>query len=466
MRDLTQGSILRNLILFSLPMLFQSLFQNANQFISMILLGQLGKEVLAALTVAFPVIFLLIALIIGFGIGSTILIAQYRGARDTQNQNHAAQNSLVITGLLCIVLSILGYLFTDSLLAVMETPSDVWSHASIFLKWSFLGLIFMFMFNAVGSIFRGLGDSKTPMISVIGVSLLNVGLVPLFVFVLDLGIAGAAIASIVAYAVGTVLLWIYLHMRPYIADIRFIGFRFNWEIIKKILYLGLPMGIQQVLLALGGLVILRLVNSFGTNTAAAFGVGQRVDMIVFMPIMAIGMGVTTMVGQNIGARQVDRVKKTLVWGNILAWGISGILIFVIYILLYDIIHLFLPAAQDYHDVAPLAVEYILVMFITYPILGSIFVLSSGIRGAGSSIPPLIIVLIAQVIVRLPVAYFFAQPYYLGVSAIWWSQVISVSVGFILALLYTLYGPWLQKRLINVSNVPPLKPDPANITIVE
>jgi putative MATE family efflux protein len=469
MIDLTQGSTFRNVILFSMPIIVQGSFQVAYQLINRFWVGHLGKEQLAAVSVSFPVIFLMISIVIGIATGAGIMIAQYFGAGRKDMVNKTARNFLVIGGLAVIAISLLMSVLPGPMLRLLRTPDEAFDDARIYLLWTFATLIFMFAYNAAAGIFRGLGDSRTPTNVIIWTTLLNAVLDPILIYgttpipgipisqtiadatirlvgpVPPLGVAGAAIATALSSVVGAVVIFILLaRLKEYIS-ISPIGFRPDFSVIRGILRLGLPTSATMIMVSLASMVLMALVNEHGTSATAGFGIGIVLDSLVMMPAQSIGIAMSTIAGQNVGAGRKERVYSSLRASQMIS-GVIGLVVAAVLVLIpSQLTRAFQPEEADYLSVLPYVTLYVYIMAPRYIMIALFFPIIGAIRGAGDAMASMMISMLNQLVISIPAAFLLSH--YYGYAGILWALTITTFVGLVTAALYFRSGRWTTKAVV-------------------
>src|SRR6056297_1342550 len=312
MKDLTQGKEGPLILKFALPMLLGNVFQQLYNIVDSIIVGNfIGKEALAAVGASFPIIFAFFSLIIGIATGSTIVIAQYYGSKNIEKVKSAIDTLFIFLFFASIGLSILGITFSEEIFHLLKLPAEVIPMANTYLQIFMAGVIVFFGFNGTSAILRGLGDSKTPLYFLIISTFFNIGFDLLFVLVFNWGVAGVAIASVIAQGGAFITAIIYLNRSKHLIHFSFTKLTFDRNIFKKSLRIGIPTGIQQTFVALGMMALIGIVNTFGTNVIAAYTVTTRLNSIASMPSMNFANALSTFVGQNLGANKPHRVKAGL-----------------------------------------------------------------------------------------------------------------------------------------------------------
>lgn len=441
MKDLTQGNEVKLIIAFSLPMLIGNVFQQLYNMVDSWVVGNyVGKEALAAVGASFPILFLMVALVMGVSMGSNILIAQYFGAKDMKRLRAAIDTTYLFLFWSSIILTAVGLLFAQSILRVLRVPEEILGPATEYLRIIFAGLIMMFGFNGVSAILRGLGDSKTPLYMLVASTLINIGLDLLFVLVFGWGVAGVAWATIIAQGLSFLGSVVYLNRSHELLRTNFLKLSFDPEIFKLSLKIGLPSGVQQTLVSLGIMAMSSLVNGFGTDVMAGFSAASRIDSFAGMPAMNISLAISTFTGQNLGAGKSERVKK----GFLAALGISWVLALALAVTLLLASGPLVGIFTTDTEVVRIGGEYLRIMAPFYIIFSTMFVTNGVIRGAGETIIPMFSTLIAMWLIRVPSAVLFSRHF--GVVGLWWAMPTGWVVGMVIALGYYFSGRWKTKVL--------------------
>lgn len=448
--SLTEGPIAKTLILFSLPILLGNVLQTLNGSINAIWIGKyLGEGGLAATSNANIIMFFLISSIFGIAMAAVIMIGQNLGGQKIDEAKKVVGTSAVFFLILSIVVALFGLLFSHTILEWMNTPEDVKDLAVTYTRIIFAGVPFMFGFNLIMAILRGSGDAKTPFYFLLLSAVLDVVLNPLLIQGMGpfpkMGIAGSAVATFVAQLISFVLLIVYLYQKKYFLritkkDIPLL--RINWMIIRTLIQKGLPMGLNMVVVSLSNLILIHLVNSYGSESTAAFGVAMQISSYVQMPAMAIGGAVTSMAAQNIGAGKWDRVNRITWTGVGVNIMMTGLIVVLLHLFNREVVSLFLPPEGKAIAIGVHINNLTLWSFI---IFGVFNVVAGVVRSAGAVVFPLIVAFVALLLVRIPLATILAHKY--GFDVIWWSFPISFSVAAAMNLLYYRFGKWKQARMI-------------------
>lgn len=445
--NLTEGSIWKSLIALSVPIIFANILQTAYQLTDTFWVGRLGTVAVAAVSISFPVIFLIISLGGGLAMAGTILVAQYKGKNDTKATNHIASQTLLMTVIISIILAAIGYLLSPHLVNLMGVEQGVFSSAVSYMKISFIGMIFMFTYMVFQSLARGVGDVKTPMYIVLGTVLLNLILDPLFIFgygfVPAFGVTGAAIATIgtqgLAATIGMILLLkgkhqLQLHIRDLKPD---------FPLIKKMFWLGFPASVEQSTRALGMTVMTFLVATFGTLTIAAYGIGIRILSFIIIPALGLSMATSTLVGQNIGAGKTQRAEKIVKLSSMAGFIVLTIVGIIIFLFAKQISGWFIPGEIETIRASAL---FIKIISLTFGFIGIQQVLNGAFRGSGNTMVSMILAIVSLWVLRFPLAYILSQHTALAEIGLWIAFSVANIIATIITIVWFAKGTWKQKKI--------------------
>lgn len=453
MKDLTKGNETTQIIFFALPMLVGNIFQQFYNMVDSWVVGQfVGTTALAAVGASFPILFLMVALVMGFGMGANVLIAQYYGAKDMKKVRSVIDTTYIVLFWMGIGLTVIGLVGARPILILLRVPDDVMPQALTYLRIIFAGLLFTFGYNAVGSILRGLGDSMTPLYMLIAATLLNVVLDLISVLVLHMGVAGVAWATIIAQGVSFIGSLIYLNRTHEFLKTDFRHLEFDKDLFALSLKIGLPSGIQQALVAMGMMFMTAVVNGFGSIVMAGFSAASRIDSFVGMPSMNISMALSTFVGQNLGAGKPDRVKKGYRAALLIAMSITLLLMVVLLLFGKDLVAIFTSDAA----VIDVGARYLTVIAPFYIAFTMMFITNGVIRGAGETIVPMLSTLFAMWLVRVPSAVLFSSLW--GEIGIWWAMPTGWLFGMLIAYSYYKTGRWKNKVVVKSKPSQPAQVD--------
>jgi putative MATE family efflux protein len=447
-RSLTEGSIASALVRLSIPIVLANLLQVAYQLTDTFWAGQLSAEALAAVSLNFPINFLMVAIGGGLAIAGSVLIAQYKGAGEERAMNHVTAQTLIMVTVVSIALSAIGYAFSEPIMRFMGAEPAVLPDAVRFLQITFIGFIFVFGFFVYQSLMRGLGVVQVPMLIVLLTVILNFALDPLFIFgwgpIPAMGVGGAAMATLstqaLAAVIGFTLLFSGRHgLRPRLAD-----FRPDWKVIGRTFKLGLPASVEQAMRALSFTLMTLLVSSFGTIAVDAYGLGLRILTFVVIPAMGLAMATTTLVAQNLGAGKLDRAEETTFLAGTLSFfgpTAGGVLL---YILARPLATLFVPNSE-----AAIAESAHFIRIISLPLgcIGLQHTINGTLRGAGNTMAAMVLTIVSAWIIQFPLAYVLSRHTSLGIDGIWWSHSITMIISAIVSLLWFAGGDWKRTKLL-------------------
>ncbi len=454
MKDFTTGPEGRLIWDFTVPMLIGNVFQQSYNVIDSVIVGRaIGKSALAAVGASFPILFLMTALIIGVTMGFSIVISQYFGAKDMARVRRAIDTSYIFLFFASLAATVLGLAASGPILRFLLTPEEIMPQAVIFLRIMFAGILFLFGYNSISAVLRGLGDSKTPLYFLIISTLLNVMLVMLFVLVFKWGIAGSAWATVLAQSASFLMGVVYLNRTHPVLTFRLRGLEFDREIFRKSLAIGLPTGVQQVLVAVGMMALSRIVNGFGTDAIAAFTAAGRIDTFAVMPAMNLSAAISSFVGQNIGAGKLDRVKHGLRAALLISGAISLGTTLAIVIFKWHLIALF----NSDPAVVAIGTRYLLIVGGFYIVFSSMFVLTGVLRGAGDALIPMFVTILALWGIRIPVSAWLSGR--IGTDGIWWGIPIAWTAGLLLLAAYYRTGRWKRGAAAQAPAAGPPPPSP-------
>ena len=439
--------------MFSLPVLggnvLQTLNGTGNQFFVSHTPG-LGVTAITALGNSNTLMFLLMGAVFGISMACNILIAQAVGGGDLPMAKRVMGTATTFFIAVSILLSLIGWKFAPAILAAMRTPEAAREEAITYLRIIFIAMPFMYFFMFMQMAQRGAGDSKTPFYFMVLAVVLEVGLNPCLIRGLgpfpELGIAGSATATLISQAISLTLLLAYLYRKNSLLMLRPHEWHLLWpdmRILRSLVFKGMPMGAQMILMSGAGVVMLGFVNSYGALTAAAYAAASQVWTYVQMPGMAIGASVSSMAAQNIGAGRWDRVNKIALSGVLSGMAVTSSIAALIYALGGLSLYFLLPAGSD---AIPLAVHINHMVLWAFVLFNAAFALSGVVRSTGAVFPPLIILAISMWGIRVPFTALLTPRF--GVEAIWWSFPLGTITSSALTALYFQFGGWRKSRMLS------------------
>lgn len=396
--QITEGIIWRQLLLFFFPIVFGTFFQQLYNTIDTVIVGQfVGKAALASVGgSATQLINLVVGFFTGLSSGASVVIAQFFGAKDECSVKESLHTAYAFSILGSIVISALGIGLAPQLLRWMNTPEELLADSTLYLRIYFAGILFVFIFNVGSSILRAVGDSKNPLYYLIACCFINIFLDLLFVIVFHLGVAGVAYATFLSQAISALLVTHKLMTSHSILTLKIRDIRLHKNVLKSQLWIGLPAGFQSVMYSISNVIIQAALNRFGTDTVAAWSAYGKLDAIFWMVSGAIGISITTFVGQNYGARKYDRVHKSVR----ICLGIDSIIsvILIVFLMLFRV-PLFRLFTQD-PSVIRIGSDMLALITPCYIFFVFIEVLAGALRGMGDVMIPTLITLLGVCVLRL------------------------------------------------------------------
>jgi putative MATE family efflux protein len=441
--------IWRTLLIFLVPLLLSNVLQSASATFNTIYLGQLiGVKALAAVSAFFPLQFFLVSFFIGVSSGSTVLIGQAYGANNVERIRAVAGTTLTVALLLGAFVGIAGGFFTEPILRLIGTPGDIFALAVAYAKITFFALPVFFVYIGYTTFVRGVGDSQTPFYFLIVSTLLGLVFTPAFIRgwlgLPQFGVASAAVGSTLATIIGLIGLLVVLQRRadPLALNRAMMHeLRIQPVILGELLRIGLPTGLQLVMVSIAEIAVITFVNHFGSTATAAYGAVNQIVSYVQFPALSIGIAASIFGAQSIGARRFDRLTSIVRAGVTLNYAIGGILIAIAYRFDNAILGAFV---KDAHTVA-IAHELLVLTLWSYVIFGNNSVLSGVMRSSGAVLWPTLISVFSIWAVEVPVAYFLSQRTGLGLRGVWLAYPVAFIFGLICQTAYYMLI-WRRRKL--------------------
>jgi putative MATE family efflux protein len=445
---LTEGPIVRTLVMFTLPILLGSVLQTLNGSVNAIWVGRfLGPVALTATANANTLLFLLIGAVFGLTMAATILVGQHYGAQRQDEARRVVGTSATFFTLLAVGICIVGWLLAERLLHWMRTPAEAVPLAVAYLRIIFVALPFMYLYTFAMAVLRGAGDSKTPFKFLVLQVALDIVLNPVLIFgfgpIPALGIAGSATATLIASAVSLAALLAHLYRRNHELCLRgpdLALLRVDRAILGTLVRKGVPMGLQMLVISGSAIAMIVLVNRFGTDTTAAYGAAWQLWNYVQLPAFAIGAAVSSMAAQNVGANRWDRVGRTAKVGVALSVGMTAALVVPTVLLDRWMLGLFLAPGPALDT----AVHLHAIGSWSFVLFAVSMVLFGVVRSTGAVVPPLVALFFALWVVRFPFAALLLPHW--GADAIWWSFNLSAAVVAAVSIGYYRWGGWREARM--------------------
>ena len=400
--------------------------------VDMIFIGRLGGDAIAAVAFNMPLFFLVLGLSFGVGSGVTASIARFIGAKDKVNADNTAEHAVALGLIISTILTTLGLIYGEGLLQRLGATESVLPLSWDYLKVSLIGLPFMVFSTFFRSILSGEGDMKLPM-AVAGLgTILNIILDPIFIFTLGYGVGGAAMASAISQLI-VFLIFVYMLFVKEHAYIRFRMRDFSPSIfiIKDIIRVGLPASMSMIIMAFGQLVFNRILVRFSTDAVAAYQVGGRMDMVIFLPIMAIASALTTLVGMFFGAKEIEKIKFIAKYGIIRSMMVTGVLSIILYIFAPLIVKIFTLDV----GIQSIAVTYLRFICLIYPLIAIGMTVGRILQGLGKGLPMLVITSIRILALSAPLALYFIMVLNKSIEWVWYAMIISTIVSVAISLIW-------------------------------
>lgn len=445
--DMTVGEPWKQIVRFTVPMLIGNIAQQLYNTVDSIVVGQyVGDNALAAVGSAAPILNLLLVLFIGISMGGSIMVAQYFGAKQREELSYTVGNCILLTAIATGIIMLLSLVLVRPLLELLNTPDSIIDWCYSYLMIMFLGFVGCAYYNILSGVLRGLGDAFSALVYLLVSTVLNILLDLLFVAKLGMGVSGVAWATVIAQAVSAVLCFIRMAKLTDIFDLKLRYMKYNKKYSGKIIKLGLPSGLTQAIFSMAMIVVQSLTNSFGEMFISANVIVMRVDGFAMLPNFSFGSAMTTYAGQNVGAREHERVVKGAKQGTLVAVLTTATLTALILIFGKQLMGIFTNTTE----LVELSRNMMGIIAVGYVAMAVTQSLSGVMRGAGDTMTPMWISLFTTVVVRVPVAYGIA---YLTRSAelpngrqecIFISLLCSWLIGALVTVVFYLRGKWKKK----------------------
>ncbi len=447
--DMTQGRPWEKIVLFTVPMLIGNIAQQLYNTVDSIVVGKyVGDNALAAVGSASPIFNLLLVLFVGISMGAGIMVSQYYGSRDRENLSKTIGSTITLTAAASVLLMVLGSLAIRPVLVLLDTPESILDWCTSYLMILLWGIAGLAYYNILCGILRGLGDSLSALVYLLIATVINIILDVWFVAGFHMGVAGVALATVIAQFISAALCVLKLRKMTDFFDMKLQYLKPDKENILTVIRLGLPSGLTQAIFSLAMVVVQSLTNSFGEMIIAANVIIMRVDGFAMMPNFSFGTAMTTYAGQNVGAKQFDRVKQGAKQGTLIAAGTSAAIT--------GLILLFGPILMgiftNTRELAQLSADMMKILAVGYIAMAVTQSLSGVMRGAGDTVTPMWISMLTTVAVRVPLAYGLAyltrtpelpQGRY---ESLWISLLSSWVLGALITFIFYKAGRWKKKAL--------------------
>lgn len=439
---MTQGPIGRILLRFALPLFLGNLFQQLYNTVDSLVVGNFsGNEALAAVSSSGSLCFLIIGFFQGVFAGASVVISRRYGARDGEGVDRAVHATVIFSLAAGLLMTALGVGFTPAILRWIGTPENVMPDSVLYFRIYCSGLLGLVLYNTANGIFQALGDSRHPLYYLIVSSVVNVVLDLLFVAVWDMGVAGAALATVIGQCLSALLGFLHLMSGRFLVRVSLRRLRADPAVLGLIFRLGLPSGVQNSVIAIANVVVQSHINAFGDNAMAGCGSYFKVEGFVFLPITCLTLAMTTFVSQNLGAQRYDRVKEGARLGTLMTVGLSEAVGVAVFLLAPFLIGLFTPDPA----VIAFGVRQARVEALFYCMLAFSHSAASILRGAGRAVIPMAVMLAVWCVFRISYITFM-MPRFQDITVVFTAYPITWSISSILFALTLWKGNWMSMRV--------------------
>lgn len=437
--SLTEGTIWKKIIMFALPIFIGNVFQQLYNTMDSLIVGKfIDSDALAAVSSSGTLIFLLVGFFNGIAMGAGVVISKFFGAKDYDNMQDAIHTDIAFGLVAGVVLTIIGVLFTPQILVWMNTPESVLPNSIVYFRTYFFGALFVVMYNIFVGILQAVGDSRHPLYYLIFSSLVNVALDLLFVAKLQLGVGSAALATVISQALSATLCFIRLLKYDTVYKVHIKKIRFHKEKLKKIISLGLPSGVQNSIIAFANVIVQTNINAFEKNAVAGCGAYSKIEGFAFLPITCFSMALTTFVGQNLGAKKYDRVKKGAKFGIICSICLAEVVGIIIFTFAPHLIAVF----NNEPEVVAFGTRQAKTEALFYFLLAFSHCIAGIMRGAGKATVPMFTMLLTWCAIRITYITIMVKiiP---KIGVIFWAYPLTWSLSSIIFLIYFLKADWIH-----------------------
>lgn len=428
--DMTEGNITRHIIVFAIPLLLGNIFQQLYNMVDTWVVGNfVSNEAFSAVGSVGPICNMLIGFFLGLSSGAGVVISQFYGARRYQEVEDTVHTAILLTGLMALAFMVVGNIMTPAMLCLMNTPEEVFPESEAYLRIYFTGVSGLMFYNIGSGILRAVGDSTRPFYFLVVSALLNVGLDLLFVLVLDMGVSGVALATVLSQGISAILILITLMCSDSCIKLKLYRLRIHWSMLRKICTVGIPAALQMTITSFSNVFVQSYINYFGADCMSGWTTYSKVDQLIFLPMQSIALASTTFVGQNLGKNQPERARKGVRNALLIALASTAIMMIPVIIFAAPIVRFF--------NAKPEVVEFgtVFLHWITPFYILCVFnqVYSGALRGAGNSKVPMIIMLTSFVAFRQVYLFIMARvcneilPIAMGYPAGWLLSAVLTAV---------------------------------------
>ena len=444
--DLTQGSVTNTLFTFAAPFMLSNLLQTVYNLVDMVVIGQfVGSTGLSAVSIGGEMLHLLTFICMGFCSAGQITISQYVGAGDRNAVSRVIGNLFTCILILAVALTAVGISCADWMLSIMNTPEEAFSQAMDYTLVCFWGTVFIFGYNVVSSILRGMGDSKRPFVFIAVAAVINLVLDLVFVAGFNWGAWGAALATVIGQAASFIgsLIYLYIKREAFGFDFKPKSFIPEWQYVKILMRLGLPMCFQYCAIMISALFVQSYINAYGVVASAVNGVGNKLSSVMSVVTNAINNAGSAMIGQNLGAGKTNRVNRVIGSAMTFCLAVATVLSAIMVIMPRQVFGLF----NSDPEVLEMAMEYVPIAVLSFYGFALRAPFNALINGLGHASLGLIIGLMDGVVARVGLAILLGVTLDLGIHGFWYGNVAAGYVPFIMGLIYYLSGKWKTRKLV-------------------
>lgn len=438
-KDLTEGSIYKNIISFAIPIFLSNLFQQLYNSVDSLIVGNfVSKQALAAVSSSGNLIFLFNGFIVGTALGAGVLISKFFGQKNYADMQKAIHTDVAFGLLASLILTVLGTVLSRYILILMGTADEVLPESITYFTIYFLGVTGIIMYNILSGIMQAVGNSRRPLYYLLIASVLNVLLDLLFVIVFKWGVAGAAFATGISQLVSSLLCLGFLMKKDTIYQVKLKEIRLHKKMLKLILYYGIPSGIQNSVIGIANVFVQSNINSFGGDAMAGCGTYSKLEGFAFLPITSFTLSISTFVGQNLGAKKYDRAKKGATFAIIVTMFLAEIIGVLFYFLIPNLARLFNsdPAVVEF------AIKQARIECLFYCLLAFSHCVAAVCRGAGKATVPMIVLLSVWCAFR--VLYITVAMYYKhDIGLVFWAYPITWTISSVIFLVYYIFSDWIH-----------------------
>ncbi len=436
---MTAGPIWKKITMFAMPIFLGNLFQQLYNIVDSLVVGNfVGRDALAAVSSSGSLIFLLVGLFGGIFVGAGVVISRYYGARDLEKVEVAIHTTIAFGIVAGVILTILGVGLSPIILRLMGTPESVLPNSILYLRIYFSGILSVVMYNTASGIFQAVGDSRHPLYYLIVSSITNVILDLLFVAVFHWGVAGAGIATVISQTVSAILAFYRLSHSEAEYNVRLKKIRFNLPMLKQVLKIGIPSGLQNSIIAFANIVVQSNINTFGAMAVAGCGAYSKIEGFGFLPITSFALALTTFIGQNLGAKEYERAKRGARFGVLTCILLAEL----VGLLIYLFAPIFISAFNSDPDVIGFGSLQAHTVTLFYFLLAFSHCIAGILRGAGKSIVPMLVMLACWCIIRVTYVTVITS-FIPHIQVIFWAYPLTWTLSSIVFIIYYLNADWVH-----------------------